>query len=719
MVFNGSFTNGEASNASTMEFQLANFSAKPGAGIFSGNLRVFNFDSPEIDLKLNSEFNLDFLSGFFNIKNLEDMDGYVSLTMNFKDIIDFTHPERSIEKLNESYYTELLVKDLQFRSTNFHLPVQDVNVKAKMEGHEAVIEYFTARVGGSDISIKGNISDLPAIIHHSNTEVQTNLLIESNLLDLGQLSFHDSTKMSAVAEEISNLRLDLSFLAEGRAFTESPNLPLGQFLIRDFDAHLKHYPHRLHDLRAAFHIGDTDIRIADFHGEIDGSDFRLSGKASNYDIWLKPELPGDAKLTFNFSSDHFRLEDLFAYKGENYVPADYRQEDFRQLRLMGHIDLHFNNQGLYSTDMYLDELSGNMKIHQARFDRFRGRIHYENQQLSVEELSGQIGKSDLAVNLNYYLGRDQAFKKRENTFHIQSNRLDLDELMAYELPSGNGAVEAKDHDDVFNIFDLPFTEMQIYADIKQLNYHRYLLKELHAAMRIKENHFIHFDECQFLAAGGGISFKGLLDGSDAKNIYFKPDMTVEQIDLDQLLFKFENFGQDHLVSENLHGKLSGSLTGNIRMHTDLTPIIDQSQLHMNIQVIQGRLENYAPLQALSSYFKNRNLNKVQFDTLTNALDIKNGVLDIPWMSVNSSLGFIELSGQQDLDMNMQYYFKVPLKLVSQAVFQKLFKRKQEEVDLDQEDEIQTPDPDKKIRYVHVKVEGNADDYSVSLGKKSK
>ena len=84
------------------------------------------------------------------------------------------------------------------------------------------------------------------------------------------------------------------------------------------------------------------------------------------------------------------------------------------------------------------------------------------------------------------------------------------------------------------------------------------------------------------------------------------------------------------------------------------------------------------------------------------------------MTINSSLGFIELWGEQDMNMNMDFYFKIPLKLVSQVVFKKLFKRNREEVDLDKEDAIQYQDKSKKIAYININMKGNLEDYKISL-----
>jgi hypothetical protein len=107
-----------------MEFSLSDFSSRPEAGVFKGNLVVKNFVAPEVDLQLDSDFDLDFLAQFLEIKDLKKLKGKVQLKMNFHDIIDLEFPERSLEQFNQAYYTELKVTDLSFESPDFHLPVK-------------------------------------------------------------------------------------------------------------------------------------------------------------------------------------------------------------------------------------------------------------------------------------------------------------------------------------------------------------------------------------------------------------------------------------------------------------------------------------------------------------------------------------------------------------------------------------------------------------------
>lgn len=717
--FKAFFTTGDSGTAESMQFALTDFTSKPEAGIFSGHLRVKNFASPEIDTKIISDFDLDFLSKFLNVKGLENLKGKVKLTLNFKDIIDLNHPEKAIEKLNESYFTELQVSNLSFKSKDFHLPIENLNLNATLEGHEAKIKQFDLKVGKSDISITGNITDLPAIIHHTKDPVTAALTIKSKNLDIKQLTSGNIEKQKPFDEQIENLSLKFTFKSSAKAFTESPNLPVGEFFIDDLYAKMKHYPHTLHDFHADLFIDSSDFRIIDFTGVIDKSDFHFNGKLGNYDLWFMDVPKGDTKIEFDITSKLFKLEDVFSYNGENYVPLDYRHEEFNNLKLHGHAALHFNST-LKSTDFYLDRFTSQMKIHKYKFEKFNGRVHFEDEHLKVENFSGKLGKSSFNIDLNYYLGKNEAIKKRDNHFGIKASYLDFDELFEFKPTPKTVASAPADHEKGFNIYELPFTDMTFDLNIDHLNYHKYLINNIKGKLHTTQNHYLYIDTLSLLVADGKINMGGYFNGSDKNKIYFSPNLKMEKIDLDKLFLKFENFGQDYLVSENVHGKLSGKITGKIQMHRDMVPIIDNSELHMDIEVTEGKLEKYAPLTAMADYFKDKNVAKVLFDTLKNHIDLHKGVMSFPMMTINSSLGFIEVAGKQDMNANMEYYIKVPMKLVTGVAKQKLFgSTNEEEINPEREDEIIYKDNSKKIRYVNLKLSGNTEKYNISLGKEKK
>jgi len=320
----------------------------------------------------------------------------------------------------------------------------------------------------------------------------------------------------------------------------------------------------------------------------------------------------------------------------------------------------------------------------------------------------------LQLDARFYLSADSTTNSHQ--FALKSNRLDFDQIFAYESPPENKVMTPEDHEDVFNIFQLPFSNLDFKFDLAELNYHRYLIQDFTATGRMNQDHYIYLDSLGLRAAGGELSLKGYFNGSDPKKIYLHPQIHVKNIDLDQLLFKFENFGQDHLVSDNLHGKMSGTVSGKVHVHADLTPIIDDSELSIDVRVVNGSLTNYSAMEALSDYFSDKNLSNIRFDTLNNKLNLKNGKIEIPQMDINSTIGYFEIAGEQSLNLDMEYYVRIPLKLVTSVGFNKLFNRKADK-DMTEPDSIQSKEDFRNSPFLNLKVQGNPDNYKISVGKK--
>lgn len=722
--FSGHFTNGEARTLESMEFSITDITAKPESGKFTGSIILKNFVEPEIDVDLKADFNLEFLAGFFNLSDLNNMSGRVLLNMKFHDIIDLNHPERAIEKLNEAYYSELTIQNLRLSSSAFHLPLSNLDMHLIMDGHEAKLDKFNVKIGNSDISIKAEVSDFPAILHHTNIPVITNLEIASKKLDIKQLTGKNAAGDGGVDESIEDLRMKFSFKASAKSFTESKYLPEGEFFIDDLYAKLKHYPHALHDIDADIYINDDDLKIVGFNGMIDGSDFHFTGLIHDYVFWMKPTLAGDTKLDFNFVSEHLKLDDLFTYGGENFVPEEYRHEELKQLKLHGDVALHFKEDGLHSIDIDFDKFDAKMHLHPAKFENFNGRVHYEDEHIVVEKFDGKIGKTKFHLDLNYYLGDDEAIRKRDNHLGLRANYIDFDELFAFNFDAPGAAppppTSSTDHEEVFNLYELPFTNMTIDLDIDHFIYHKIDLQNIHARLRTTKNHYVYFDALNLNAAGGAFDVKGYLNGSNPKAIYFSPKITVKNVDLDRLMFKFDNFGQDEIVSNNLHGRLNATITGKIHMHADMVPIIDDSEIHMDVMILNGRLDNYKPMLALSDYMGDKNLNSIRFDTLQNHFDLNKGIFNIPNMTIESTLGHFDISGKQNLiNDDMEYYIRIPWTLIRDVARAKLFGGKKTKDGETGDDEIIEKDPKKNIRYLNLKIFGNLENYKITLAKEKK
>ncbi|TVQ75660.1 MAG: membrane biogenesis protein [Flavobacteriales bacterium] len=708
LQFQGHFTNGEDRSLETSVLELRNFQAFPEEGEFRGSVFIKNFKDPYVKINLHADLDLEFIGQFFRIEGLKQIRGKVLLDMDLDELVDLNFGGENLAQLKQGVDSELRIKDLEFSIPDYPHRIKNVNAYANMQKGQFNLENLSFQLDNSNFKFSGSISDLPAIFHRFNLPVNVALQASFDKMDLARLLPNAD---SSTTEKIEQFALNISGRSNAKELFEFEYLPRGQYQIDHFYAQLNHFPHAFHDFSANIEIGDNEILINRFYGEIDQSDFQIKGKFNNFKKWFADNPQGDSELHFSLQSKKIRFNDLLTFKGENYLPEDYREEEIEKLNFQGHLDLHFDN-GFQSADLFVDKFYGKMKIHPLKLEGFKGRIHFEDEHLTAENFGGKMGVSDFMISMNYFLGEDQSKQKIKNRLVINSKVLDLDALMNYQGPEAE-----TNHEEAFNLFEVPFTNMDVEVNIGRMNYHKYWLEKFHTKLRIQENHFVHVDTLQLYLAGGNMRMKGYFNGSDPEKIYFFSTIHAKNLDIDKLMFKFDNFGQDMLINENIHGKITGTITSTFRMHPDLTPIIEESDAHMELIITDGSLVRFTPMLAMSDYFKDKNLNVIRFDTLQNVMDLKNGSLSFPNMTINSSLGFMQIAGTQNIDMSMEYFVRIPLKMVTQVGFSALFGgKKSSETDPTQLDEIAKMDPNRRTRFLNLRITGNPDEYNIGLGK---
>jgi hypothetical protein len=709
--FDGYFSNGKNRDLNTMLFTLNNIKVKPEVGRFKGKLSVFNFLSPNVEMQIDADLDLDFLAKFTRAKELKDVGGKILLQMNFHDIIDFNQPEKSLARLNESYNSSLKVENFHAKIPGLSLPIKNLNLFATSSGHAVNLKYMSVTIGKSDFEMLGFLSDLPAIIHHTDIPVEADLKIHANRIDLAELTKDDAGKVG-FNEEVKQLDMKLKFITSARAVTESENLPLGEFFLEKCNAKLKNYPHAIHDLHADLLIGKQDLTLKDFKGFVDASDFHFSGIFHHYDFWFKPNLEGDAKIAFDFKSNHLKLGELLYYGGQNHLPVEYRKEELSNFDLKGHSELHFKAGEFVKTAVHLDNLTGKFKTHPVSLAGINGKINYQADKLSLEHLKGVVGHSDFDVSLLVHL--DQS--KQRDFITLHANRIDVDEFLSHSTQQPT-ELHGTEHDKVWSIFDNEFPNIDCKLDVGSFKYDAYTINNLTADVKVFHDHHVEIKKIGLETAEGSISGNAVFSGRDKNHIYLEPNFTIHHLNLDKFMVKFDNFGQDYLVSQNVHGYFQGKVTGKIHLHADLVPKLDDSNLIVNMTITKGKLENYAPLIDLGTYFEDKNVAMVQFDTLTNELLLSNGKLSIPQMIICSSLGFLKMEGSQGIlgKMDMDYTIGVPWAMIKDVARNKIFKRKAD----DDKDPDEIVKEKNGAKYVYFRVSGDLENYSVNLVKRKK
>ncbi|BAV04325.1 AsmA family protein [Filimonas lacunae] len=733
LAFSGYYTNGASRSLKTSELRLTNMNARPDKGVFRGNFIMRDFTDPKILMQLQSELELEFIGAFLGIKDLERITGHISLSMNFKELVDVSAPEQSLGKLTQGIQSELKVSNLTFRIPNFPHNIENLDLHANMKNGFVSLDTLTFRLGHSDFQLKGSLSDLPALFHQQQKPVQVTFKAHSNKLVMSELLAFDTAKSNKAKEEIYGFNIGLVLETSVKELQHPSPLPKGKFKLENLFASFKHYPHKFHDFGAELTIIDTSVMLRNFAGKIDSTDIHFSGRVNNYALWFDKVMRGRTTVAFDFKSERLALHDLLGPVSRNFVPKDYHDEVAHKLWLRSKTELKYDSTFRFAK-IKIANISGSLQKHAFELDSIKGMVKIgADHFIKIDTLTGKIGKSDFDINMRLYTGKDTVKRKKENYLAFASRFLDVDQLTNYQLtaaqedapalPSApvvtNVAHNTSAHADAFNIFQIPFIDFKASVNIGKIKYHRLWIKNIAGNVRMLSNQHLYLDTLRLEIAEGRMGMRGHFNGSDPKKIYFRSRIKVEDMNIEKMMLKLDYFGQDYVINKNIKGRLNGLIRSHVQMHPDLTPIIENTEAQLEVDIHNGVLINFAPMQAMASYFKDKNLNMVRFDTLRNKLTFKDGALTIPAMNINSSLGFMEISGKQYMNMQMEYYMRIPLKMVTQVGFRMLFGRKQEEVDPDQVDAIEYRDMNKKVRFMNIKVTGTPDAYKIGLGKAKK
>ena len=738
LKFKGYYTNGPGHCLQTSELRLMDMNALPGKGTFRGNFVIRDFTDPKVMMQVNSDLELEFIGAFLGIKDLERITGHINLKMNFKELVDLTAPKKEISELTEGVQSELKVTDLTFRVPHYPYMIEHLNLHANMKNGFVKLDTLSFTIGHSDFHLDGSLTDLPALFHQQTKPVVLTLHAQSSKMILKELLASDTAlsgeMKSASREEIRDFHIGLTMETSVDQLRHPNPLPEGNVKIENFYAAFKNYPHAFHDFSGQVIINDTALWLKGLTGQIDSSDIRFGGRVTDYALWFGKVKRGRTQIAFDFKSQRLALRDLLGNTGQSYIPKDYQQEVATGVWLRSKIDLRYDSCFQFA-NIKIGNISGALQQHPIRLDSISGNIKFGiDDFVKIDTLKGRIGNSDFNCSMRLYAGKDTVRRKKENFLQFTSNLLDVDQLSNYAATaeaaeqeemtvlrqdsSSNPSMQPATtvHADAFNIFRIPFIDFNASVSIGKMRYHHLGIRNLQTNIRMQANQQLYLDTLSMGIAGGTIAARAHFNGADPKKIYLRSRIRIQDVDIEKLMLKADYLGQDYVINKNVKGMLSGQIRSYVQVHPDLTPLMDQSEAQMDVEIRNGVLLNFAPMQAMSSYFSDKNLNMVRFDTLRDVLTFKNGALTIPGMNINSSLGFMEISGTQSMDMHMEYFLRIPLKLVTQAGFHKLFGKKQEEVDPNQVDAIEYRDKDKRVHFINLEIRGLPDDYKVSLGK---
>ncbi len=264
-----------------------------------------------------------------------------------------------------------------------------------------------------------------------------------------------------------------------------------------------------------------------------------------------------------------------------------------------------------------------------------------------------------------------------------------------------------------NVLSIHLPQLHLSVDVGRARYMGLELEQISGNMKIDTTNVIALNDFTMQNDGGDMELSGklVMDSITAPNIRLDGKMKVQNLNLSNLDFEVEMEDSENFsVGDHFKGRVDGAMDLNLFITPELEVLSNDMYAQIDATIRDGAIVNFAPMLAMSSYFRKHDLSLIRFGSMSNVFTIEKGVMKIPRMNVASTIGNIYIAGEQSFEGNMDYTIEVPWQVIRQAAMSTIFGGKKKE---GQEEIIQEA-TDKK--YLSVQIKGTSDDFDVKVGK---
>lgn len=413
-------------------------------------------------------------------------------------------------------------------------------------------------------------------------------------------------------------------------------------------------------------VGVDELNIKKMLARFKDGKFDLNGKLTDF---VKPH------FIFNVKGD-FGLATLHDFMGKGTI-----EEMKGDVSLDSKLDfVLLRTDDLLLTNTLINEASGTVKFSNATvlisakgkpITDLNGQLNLADNDALVDGLSGKVGESDFSINgaiknfTPYFISGNQSLSV-VGAFH--SNYCNINDLVHDPSKGPQNITQplsefAFSFPDKINFnFDLnitklewePFTSSNIQGNFKLID------KKLSATNLTID---VAGGKCT-----GSINVEELPGGGFIANA----DTKIDNVQLPLVLKAFKNFGQDLITPQNSKGILSANVQWVFPILSNLKVEGKGMLCNASVSIKKGELNNLDQLKQLAGFMRTdkkmrlflkndaddfeARIRNLKFDELKNELTVKQGVLTIPKMEINSSAMKINFAGTHSFENDIDYHF---------------------------------------------------------------
>lgn len=300
-----------------------------------------------------------------------------------------------------------------------------------------------------------------------------------------------------------------------------------------------------------------------------------------------------------------------------------------------------------------DNISFSLKDDPKNYNNLSGNLMFNNNDLIIKSFDGNVSSSDFHVvgylrNFLSYLFFDN--QKLAVNASFKSEHLNFNELLQQNVAGSDTTYRLRFSD------RLNFT---LEADIKNIVFHNFKATDVKGSAYLRNQIFIA-EDIGFNSMDGAVHVAGAIDGTNADILKVNCMANAENVQIQQLFFQLNNFGQEAIEDKHLRGKLNSDVKFAANWSPNLDVDLNSIVADANLKIENGELIDYEPILELSRFLEIGDLKHINFSTLENSINIKNQTIFIPFMDINSSAIDLKISGEHYFNNAIDYRLQVAL-----------------------------------------------------------
>jgi hypothetical protein len=390
--------------------------------------------------------------------------------------------------------------------------------------------------------------------------------------------------------------------------------------------------------------------------------FRTAGGPFSGEVELRefdrPKVEGSAKGNVDLALIHsiFHLPSIDEVRGNLGIQTNFK--------------LATNTAGELAVDqcngqLDLKNISLKLIADKRRFREVNGRLFLRGNEAGIENTSLKLGSSDVKLNgifeniFPYINGKGDL----KTSVLLESKNLSVEDL-------GSTSKEMKI--ETGQVYSLPDNiQGEINLQIEKLQYGKHEFSHLISKMNI-EHRRLHFPQMSLVNAEALLSGALIIEEKEPEKFILTTQIAGKNLKFKPLFKEWENFDQTVIREQNISGRAEANLFFRAPFTLAKGIISSGIEAKLDLKVYNGHLKNVTSFKDITESLKTKSgklvlgkeniqqledkLKDVDFQTMENSIYIKNGLVEIPKMTIRSTALDMDVSGRHSFTDDIDYRF---------------------------------------------------------------